>query len=340
MVVISQSPVDNVIIGIVAIAFLIFVANRVIGKLIMLSKRLGISQIFIGLTVIAIGTSLPEITTGVVASLDIIRGNIDFFIASGTVLGTNIGSDIVQQSLIIGIVGLLAVTRLRAIHVRRDFLKTDGLVMIMAAILLLLFAMDNVISRAEGAVLFFGYILFLWFLWMKEDKRIHDHKKVELNVDDKKNIFIDLFYVLAGLAVIIFSAEFILKVAEFFVMRYGVGGSLIGILTIGIATALPELTTSITAILKGASSISIGTLIGSNITNPMFALGLGAMISSYQVPRPVLVYDIPVKIATAILLMWFLWRNSMFTRKEAATMITIYFVYILVRLKYFAVDVI
>lgn len=339
MVVISQSPVDNVIIGVVAIVFLIFIADKVIGKLIMLSKRLGISQIFIGLTVIAIGTSLPEITTGVVASLDIIRGGIDPFIASSTVLGTNIGSDIVQQSLIIGVVGLLAVTRLKAIRVRRDFLKTDGLVMIMAAILLLLFAMDGGISRVEGSVLFFGYIVFLWFLWMKENVRIHDHKKVNLDESDKKNIFIDLFYVLVGLTIIIFSAEYILRVTEFFVRGYGVGGSLIGILAIGIATALPELTTSITAILKGASSISIGTLIGSNITNPMFALGLGAMISSYQVPRPVIVYDIPVKIATAILLMWFLWRNSMFTRKEAVTMITIYFVYVLVRLKYFAVDV-
>ena len=339
MVVISQSPVDNVIIGVVAIVFLIFIADKVIGKLIMLSKRLGISQIFIGLTVIAIGTSLPEITTGVVASLDIISGGIDPFIASSTVLGTNIGSDIVQQSLIIGVVGLLAVTRLKAIRVRRDFLKTDGLVMIMAAILLLLFAMDGGISRVEGSVLFFGYIVFLWFLWMKENVRIHDHKKVNLDESDKKNIFIDLFYVLVGLTIIIFSAEYILRVAEFFVRGYGVGGSLIGILVIGVATALPELTTSITAILKGASSISIGTLIGSNITNPMFALGLGAMISSYQVPRPVIVYDIPVKIVTAILLMWFLWRNNKFTRKEAVTMITIYFVYVLVRLKYFAVDV-
>ena len=339
MVVVSQNPVDNVIIGVVAIVFLVFVAEKVIEKSIRLSKRLGISQIFIGLTVIAIGTSLPEITTGVVASLDIVRGNIDPFIASATVLGTNIGSDIVQQSLIIGIVGLLAVTHSRAIHVRRKFLKIDGLVMIMAAILLLLFAMDNEISRAEGAVLFFGYLLFLWFLWMKEDERIHNHKKIELDGSDKKGIFIDLSHIAIGLVIIIFSAEYILRVAEFFVVRYGVGGSLIGILVIGIAAALPELTTSITAILKGASSISIGTLIGSNITNPMFALGLGAMISSYQVPRPVIVFDIPVKIASGIILMWFLWRNRMFTRKEAMAMIGIYFVYILVRIKYFAVDV-
>ena len=339
MVVISQNPVDNVIIGVVAIVFLVFVADKVIEKLIKLSKKLGISHLFVGLTIIAIGTSLPEITTGVVASLDIVSGKIDPFIASATVLGTNIGSDIVQQSLIIGIVGLLAVLRLRTIHVKRIFIKEDGLVMVLAAILLLLFGLDREISRVEGAVLFFGYILFLWFLWLKEDRKIHDHKRFNLDGNDKKNIFIDVVYILAGLGVIIFSAEYVLRVAEFFVIMYGVGGSLIGIMVIGVATALPELTTSITAILKGASSISIGTLIGSNITNPMFALGLGAMISSYQVPKPIIVYDLPVKIVSSIILMWFLWRNRMFTRKEAMTMISIYFVFILVRLRYFAVDV-
>lgn len=339
MVIISQNPIDNVIIGVIAIVFLVFIADKVISKLIVLSKKLGMSHIFIGLTIIAIGTSLPEITTSVVASLNIVGGKIDPFIASATVLGTNIGSDIVQQSLIMGIVGLLAVLRLRTIRVKRTFIKEDGLVMITAAILLLLFVLDKEISRAEGAVLFFGYILFLWFLWLKEDRKIHDHKRFDLDGNDKKHIFIDIVYIIAGLSIIIFSAEYILRVAEFFVIKYGIGGSLVGVLVIGIATALPELTTSITAILRGASSISVGTLIGSNITNPMFALGLGAMISSYQVPRPVIVFDIPVKIASGIILMWFLWRNRMFSKKEAMTMIGIYFVYILIRLKYFATDI-
>ncbi|MBW2976397.1 sodium:calcium antiporter [Candidatus Woesearchaeota archaeon] len=338
MVIISQNPIDNLIIGAVAVVFLVFVADKVIGISIRLGRKLGISQIFIGLTVIAVGTSLPEITTSVVASLDILEGKIDPLIASGTVLGTNIGSDIVQQSLIIGIVGLLAAIRLRTIHIKRSFIREDCFVMIAAAILLLLFALDGKISRVEGAVLFFGYLAFLWFLWIKEDNRIHDHMKFKIASVDKKNIFIDLSYIIAGLVVIIFSAEYILRVAEFFVLNYNVGSSLIGVLIIGVATALPELTTSITAMFRGASSISIGTLIGSNITNPMFALGMGAMISSYQVPRPVIVYDLPVKIASSIVLVWFLWRNRMFTKKEAMTMITIYFVYALVRLKYFSAD--
>ncbi|HJN56607.1 MAG: sodium:calcium antiporter [Candidatus Woesearchaeota archaeon] len=333
MVIISQNPIDNVIIGVIATFFLVFVADKVIEKAIKLSNNLGISQIFIGLTVISIGTSLPEITTHVVASLDIVRGNIDPFIASATVLGTNIGSDIVQQNLIIGIVGLLGV-----IHVSKSFLRRDFLIMILSAALLLLFALDKEISRIEGAVLFFGYILYLWFLGLGERKKHNVRKKANLERMDKKDIWKDLAYIGIGIVIIVASAEYILRIAEFFVERYHIGGSLIGILTIGIATALPELTTSITAILRGASSISIGTLVGSNITNPMFALGLGAMISSYEVPRPIIVFDLPVKIITAIIIMWFLWKNKMLTKKTAIAMITMYVAYILVRMRYFPVD--
>ncbi|MFH0868553.1 MAG: sodium:calcium antiporter [Candidatus Woesearchaeota archaeon] len=340
MVIISQNPVDNVIIGVIAIVFLVFVADKVVMKTIKISKKLGISQIFIGLTVIAIGTSLPEITTSVVASMEILRGNIDPFIASSTVLGTNIGSDIVQQTLILGIVGLFAVMRLKALRVKKEFLKEDGVVLILAAILLLLFASDGKLSRIEGAVMFFGYIVFLWFLWMREDKDIHrHHTRVDLDGNDKKAIFLDIIHIIMGIVIVIFSAGYVLRVASFFVTRYEIGGSLIGILAIGVATALPELTTSITAMFRGASSISIGTLIGSNITNPMFAVGLGAMISSYQVPRPVIVFDIPVKIITSLIVLFFLWRKKMLTRNEAGILIAIYFTYILVRLRYFAVDI-
>ena len=340
MVTISQDPFYNLMIGVAAIFVLVFVADKLIEKTIRVSKKLGISQIFIGLTVIAMGTSLPEITTSIVASLDIVRGNIDPFIASGTVLGTSIGSDIVQQTLIMGIIGVLAVIMLKPIRVKKEFLKEDGLVLIAAAFLLLLFCIDGTLSRVEGAVMFFGYMIFLWFLWIREDEDIHNqHRRVELKGTDKKSIFIDLIIIVVGIVIVIFSAEFILRVAEFFVIGYGIGGSLIGIMVIGVATALPELTTSITALLRGASSISVGTLIGSNITNPMFALGLGAMISSYQVPRPVLIYDIPVKILTSFIIIGFLWRKHMFARREAMTMIAIYLVYILVRLKYFSVDI-
>jgi len=339
MVVISQNPADNIIIGVIAIFFLIYVSDKVISRSINISKKIGISQIFIGLTIISIGTSLPEITTSVIASLDINKGSIDPFIASGTVLGTNIGSDIVQQNLLMGIVGLLAIIHGRTMYIKRSFLKQDFLIMILAAVLVLLFGLDGSISRIEGSVLFMGYILYIWFLWMREDKKIKENKKIVFDGRNKKGFLLDFIYIIIGLAIIVISSEFILRVSEFFVIEYNVGASMIGVLVVGIATSLPELTTSITAILRGASSISLGTLIGSNITNPLFALGLGAIISTYQVPKPLIIYDLPVNIVTALIIMWILWRARKITKKASIIMITMYVVYVLIRLKYFVTDI-
>ena len=336
MVVISENPVDNAIIGLIAIFFLVFVAEKVINKSIRLSKKLGISQIFIGLTIIAVGTSLPEITTSVVGSLDILRGNINPLVASGTIMGTSIGSSIAQQSLILGIVGLLAIIHSKAIYVRRSFLKQDGILMIAAAVLLLLFAFDGKISRIEGIILFFGYTLYLWFLWIKEDERMHNHhKKAHLDVKDKRHIFFDLSYISIGILIVIFSAEYILRIAEFFVNRYGVGSSLIGVMAIGVAAALPELTTSITAMFKGASSISIGILIGSNITNPLMMLGLGAMISGYTVSNDIIWFDIPYWFAVSLLALFFFWKDRKFKRMHAVTLMLSYVAYVAIRIYYF-----
>jgi len=337
MVSVTNDPVNNLIIGVIAIIFLVVVANKVINKTIQISKKLGVSQLFIGLTLISIGTSLPEITTHVVASIDILKGNIDPFIASSTVLGTNIGSDIVQQNLIIGIIALIGI-----IHIKKDFLRKDYLIMIIASVLLFLFALDKDISRVEGFILFFGYLIYLWFLWLREDERMkrlekEKHKSAH-KYDKKAHILYDFLYVIAGLTIIVMSAEYILRVSEFFVVKHNISGSLIGILIIGVASALPELTTSITAILKKSTSISLGTLIGSNITNPMFALGLGAMISGYKVPSPIIVYDLPVKIITSIIILWFFYTKRMISKKEAWAMIGMYIAYVLIRIKFFSVD--
>ena len=340
MVVISQNPINNIVIGVIAIIFLVFVANKVVKRTIKLSEKLGISQMFLGLTALSIGTSLPEITTGAVGGFAILSGKIDPLIASGAIMGTSIGSDIVQQTFMFGLVGILAVVHLKKIiHVSNEFVKEDGSMLIVTAFLLLLVCIDGELSRLEGAILFFGYILYLWFLWGKENKEMHNHKKNKLLIKSKKGIFADISYIAFGILIIVFCAEYILRISEFFVKSYNIGSSLIGVVIIGVASALPELTTSVTAVLRGAPSISLGTLIGSNITNPAFAIGLGAMISSLQVPRPVLVYDIPVKLVTSIIIIFFLWRKHMFTKNEAITMIAIYFAYILIRLRYFAVDI-
>jgi len=109
-------------------------------------------------------------------------------------------------------------------------------------------------------------------------------------------------------------------------------------LVLGICAALPELTTALVSILKGQRDISAGILIGSNITNPLFGAGLGALISGYTVPAVIMVYDLPVKIATGALLFIFLWRNENLSRYGALILLALYFGYVLLRAAFFPDD--
>ena len=141
------------------------------------------------------------------------------------------------------------------------------------------------------------------------------------------------------MVVTVLSAQIVLGVTEFVVQTTGIGGSLIGVLTLGIASALPELTTAISGIKNNAHGISLGTLIGSNITNPLVAIGGGALLSTYWVPRPLVVWDLPWETITGAILWLFLWvRKGKFNKVGAIYLMILYFVYIVCRALFFAVD--
>ena len=149
MVVISQNPVDNVIIGVIAIVFLVFVADKVIGKLIKLGKKFGISQIFIGLTVIAVGTSLPELAGTISAAR---MGHKE--IALGNIIGSNIAN-------IFLVMGLLAV--IKPIFVEVNVMQTTLPLLILLSIAV--FGLIRIpLTRASGILLFSFFLLFLYQL--------------------------------------------------------------------------------------------------------------------------------------------------------------------------------
>jgi cation:H+ antiporter len=133
-------------------------------------------------------------------------------------------------------------------------------------------------------------------------------------------------------------ADPVLAAAQHLVALLPLSASLFGVLVLGICAALPEFMTALVSILKGQRDISAGILIGSNITNPLFGAGLGALISGYTVPAVIMVYDLPVKIATGVLLFIFLWRNENLGRYEALILIVLYIGYALLRAVFFPVD--
>jgi len=131
----------------------------------------------------------------------------------------------------------------------------------------------------------------------------------------------------------------VLAITEIVVSRTGIGGSLIGVLTLGVASALPEFTTALAGIRNKENGISLGTLVGSNITNPLVAIGGGALISTYAVPRPLIIWDLPWETMTgAALWIILIFTKGKLKKVHAIYLMIMYFVYIICRSLFFAVD--
>jgi cation:H+ antiporter len=331
MVLGTENLIINSIIGILGVIVLVFSADKVVEHAIKIAKHFGLSNTFIGMSVLSFGTSLPEITSHVIASFGILSGRLNYKVASATVLGANIGSDVIQQTLILGLVVFIMGT----LVFNRKFLLRNYLPMIGTTLMCIILGWDRTYSRIDGAILFGTFIVYMWFLYEKDEEETASKKKM----NKKAAITDDVFLVVLGMAAMAFSAYFVLSVVELIVAETGVGGSLIGVVTLGVASALPEFLTAISGIRKKAAGISLGTLIGSNITNPLVAIGLGALISGYWVPGPLVLWDLPMETISAALLLIFLWfRKGKLGRWGGVYLIGLYVVYLLVRTLLFAVD--
>lgn len=330
------------IIGAAATAVLVISANISVKKLVGIAAFFHLSSTFMGMTVFSLATSIPEITSHLTASVKILAGTLDFKIGSAIVLGSNIGSDVVQQTLIMGIVVLLSGT----LYFRRYFLWKSMIPMIGTTVMCIIFGLDGIYSRLDGALLFGTFIAYSYYLYM--DERVHynhadnqpESEEIAENIPENlKEVFIDAGVALLMLAVTIVAATYVLRITELVVLRTGIGGSLIGVLTLGVASAMPELITALAGIRHKEHGVSLGTLVGSNITNPLVAIGGGALVSSYWVPRPLIVWDLPWETVTGMILWGILWfSRGKLNKLHAFYLIGMYFVYIIFRAWFFAVD--
>ena len=331
------------IVGLVGLAALILSADEVVKRLVGLAGYFNLSTTFMGMTVVSVATSIPEISSHLTASVGILRGTLDYKIGSAIVLGANIGSDVVQQTLILGLVVFAAGT----LYFRRYFLFKSMLPMIGTTLMCIILGLDRTYSRIDGLILFGTFIGYTYFLYW--DERKYFDKSAAGSVaatEEAKDVPKSggeaakwAGIALGAMVVTVLSAQIVLGVTEFVVQTTGIGGSLIGVLTLGIASALPELTTAISGIKNKEHGISLGTLIGSNITNPLVAIGGGALLSTYWVPRPLVVWDLPWETITGAILWLFLWvRKGKFNKVGAIYLMILYFVYIVCRALFFAVD--
>jgi len=333
----SSNLLVTIFFGLVGLAILVLSSNEAVKRLIRLAEYFNLSTTFMGMTIVSIATSIPEISSHITASVNILLDKMDPKVAAGLVLGANIGSDVVQQTFILGLVVFLS----GGLYFRRYFLWKSMIPMIGTTVMCIILGLDRTYSRLDGFILFGTFIAYLYYLYIDERKHYkkEDQPPVQDACSSPQEALKDALIALAMMAFTILSAQIVLGIGERIVAVTGIGGSLIGVLTLGVASALPEFTTALAGVRNKDHGIPLGTLVGSNITNPLVAIGGGALISTYWVPGPLINWDLPWETLTGAALWIILWfTKGRMGKSGALALMAMYFAYIILRTVFFAVD--
>jgi cation:H+ antiporter len=236
-----------------------------------LAYRAGLPEVVIGLTIVSIGTSLPEILVTSTAAADIPNNPAIADLAIGGIYG----SILVQITLILGVV-----VTFRGVKIRPSWLKRDGLIMLISIVLLTFFLFTGgSLSRIEGAILMLLYIAYIYWLLSHREEIMEDELGGEEAIERRLNRTTASYatMVTAGLLLALFAAHHLVNVASDMAYSLNVPHAVIGTTISGLGTSLPELTIAFMAA-KRSEGVAIGTLIGSNITDPLLSIGIAAVV--------------------------------------------------------------
>lgn len=318
---------------IIGFAFLVKGADWLVAGASSLAKRLGVSDLAIGLTIVAFGTSMPEFMVNMVAS---VQG------ASAIAVGNIVGSNIFNILLILGVSAVIS-----PVIVQKSTIRKEIPFSLLAAFMLLAFANDaildgtplSVLSRAEGLGLLGFFVIFLIYIIgmpRKTDETPHETGKTQ------RGIAVSSFLVLIGLAALIAGGKLTVDSAVTIARSLGLSEALIGLTIVAAGTSLPELATSTVAAYQKKADIAVGNIVGSNIFNIFWILGVSAVIRPIPF-APAANFDLWVLVATTVLLfvlihngwLWsrvFLWWKQhdrfIIRRYEGAVMLACYVAYL------------
>ena len=324
---------------------LYFGAKFVIISLENIADRLNISHIMVGLTILSIGTSLPEIAVSIMGGIDKILG-IDPFI-DGIVIGNKIGSFMTQITLIIGI---LAVSK--PIFVSKWELRREGPMLFISVLTFLFFSLDGILTQFEALLMIIIYLIYLIFvIWSErclqkikiESKYIEKERLDTVSFEPvksprkKSSTPRDIGIFLFGLIILVIAAETTLLSAHDLSKEFHIPENVIGILIVGFGTSLPELVADLTAIRRGSFGLAVGDILGSNVCDILLATGSGAIIINFNVPLIILVFDIPVLFLALSLVLYLLWTEKTLKRWEGGLLIGFYGVYSILKLVLFQI---
>lgn len=278
------------------------------------AKILKVPSLIIGLTIVALGTSLPEASVSITAS---IAGNNEL------ALSNIIGSNIFNTLVVVGCSAMIA-----PFIMDRDIIKRDLIINLIVSVSLCLFIFDGILGRMDGILLLIGMVTFMMVL-IRSVMRYD----VEEEIGESFSISKSIILIVIGVVAIILGGNFVVNGASDIARQWGMSETLIGLTIVSIGTSLPELVTSVVAARKGESSLSLGNAIGSNILNVLFILGISGTLTPIAAISENII-DVAVLIGIAVFILILSRFNDKMTRTKAAIFIglyAIYMIYIIVR---------
>lgn len=278
----------NLILLIIGLALLIKGADIFVDGISAIARIFKVSEMLIGITLVCFGTSLPELFLSVKGSIE---GVSEF------VIGNIVGTNIFNMCAILGLVCVMSPIKLLRETVRKDMYMS-----LVTAIVFFLVIFDtpftsltqNLISRTEGIILIMFFLIFMYYtvyefggfsdrrrkrLNQKTSSNVDNEQKAPISKEDKRNLVKNILIAIVGGILVYFGSEMVLDSARNLAYLFKLSETFIAIMIIAIGTSLPEIATSIVAVKKGSINIAIGNLIGSNMYNMLFVVGLAALVN-------------------------------------------------------------
>ena len=294
-------------------------AEWLVGGAARVARRLGTSPLVVGLTVVAFGSSAPELLVGVVASVQE---------RSDVVLGNVLGSNIINIALILGLSALAA-----PLKVGMRLMSREAPLMVFVSIGVAVMMLDGALGRVDAGILLIGFVAFLAFVLRAAQAEPEEVAAEYVQYESEERgppdgrMLKDILLVMLGLAGLVAGAQLLLMSAVFFARLVGVSEVVIGLTVVAIGTSLPELATCVVAAMRQESDIALGNAVGSNLFNLLSILGVSALIRPIPVGAELLQFEVPAMILFAILLVPLAWHGRVLGRISGSVLVGGYVVF-------------
>lgn len=312
----------EILLFVAGLIFLIAGAEALVRGASSLAAVFGISPLIIGLTVVAFGTSSPELAVSVKSALD---GQ------ASIAVGNVVGSNIFNVLFILGLSALIV-----PLVVAQQLVRLDVPLMIGLSAAALVLALDESFSRADGLLLVVGLTIYVWFLIYqsrRESAEVKEEYDREFGTErpQESNWIRNTGLILGGLALLVLGSRWLVNSAVSFAHYLGVSELVVGLTIVAAGTSLPEVVTSLVAAIRGERDIAVGNVVGSNIFNIMGVLGLASIVAprGLEVSAAIIGFDIPVMIAVALACLPIFFTGNVISRKEGVLLLGYYVAYTL-----------